>query len=68
MDWSFNRIIRGLNSHNSKNNVEHLAGNWIMVAALLENWHSESTWSGSGLVRKSYELGSIAISPAVQML
>ena len=40
-DWSFNRIIRGLNSHNSRDNVEHLAGNWIMVAALLENWNSK---------------------------
>lgn len=52
LDWSFNRIIRGLNSNNSRDNVEHLAGNWIMVAALLENWNSESTWSGSGLDEK----------------
>ncbi|OCT15083.1 hypothetical protein A8709_13300 [Paenibacillus pectinilyticus] len=49
MDWSFNRMIRGINKKDNKNNLDKLDGDWIMVATLLENWNSDSTWSGIGL-------------------
>lgn len=50
MDWSFNRGIRGIESHSKLSMEEQLAGGpWLMIGAVLENWRSESTWSTSGL-------------------
>lgn len=52
-NWSISQMIRGLYSEEDAGGSSFSLGNWMIMAILLENWNSRTTWGAIGSSAKS---------------